>query len=74
MLLLYRKYIHLKLFYVSFMAIEDRIRDIEEEIKKTPYNKATSHHIGKLKAKLSKLKEDALTRSSSGGKGRGFPR
>lgn len=54
------------------MAIEDRIRDIEEEIKKTPYNKATSHHIGKLKAKLSKLKEDALTRSSSGGKGRGF--
>ena len=54
------------------MAIEDRIREIEEEIKKTPYNKATSHHIGKLKAKLSKLKEDALTRSSSGGKGRGF--
>ena len=42
------------------MAIEDRIREIEEEIKKTPYNKATSHHIGKLKAKLSKLKEDAL--------------
>jgi small GTP-binding protein len=54
------------------MAIEDRIREIEEEIKKTSYNKATSHHIGKLKAKLSKLKEDALTRSSSGGKGRGF--
>ena len=50
------------------MVIEDRIREIEEEIKKTPYNKATSHHIGKLKAKLSKLKEDALTRSSTGGK------
>lgn len=54
------------------MAIEDRIREIEEEIKKTPYNKATSHHIGKLKAKVSKLKEDALTRSSSGTKGKGF--
>ena len=54
------------------MAIEDRIREIEEEIKKTPYNKATSHHIGKLKAKVSKLKEDALTRSSSGAKGKGF--
>lgn len=54
------------------MAIDDRIQKIEEEIKKTPYNKATSHHIGKLKAKLSKLKEESLQRSSSGGKGRGF--
>ena len=54
------------------MAIEDRIKDIEDEIKKTQYNKATSHHIGKLKAKLSKLKEESLTRSSSGSKGRGF--
>ena len=54
------------------MAIEDRIKDIEDEIKKTQYNKATSHHIGKLKAKLSKLKEESITRSSSGSKGRGF--
>ena len=54
------------------MAIEDRIREIEEEIKKTSYNKATSHHIGKLKAKISQLKEESLKRSSSSGKGRGF--
>jgi uncharacterized protein len=54
------------------MAIDERIRKIEEEIKKTPYNKATSHHIGKLKAKLSRLKEESLQRSSSGAKGRGF--
>ena len=46
--------------------------DIEEEIQKTPYNKATSHHIGKLKAKLSKLKEETLQRSSGGSKGQGF--
>lgn len=54
------------------MAIDDRITKIEEEIKKTPYNKATSHHIGKLKAKLSKLKEESFKRSSSGVKGKGF--
>ena len=54
------------------MAVDDRIKKIEEEIQKTPYNKATSHHIGKLKAKLSRLKEESLQRSSSGTKGRGF--
>ena len=54
------------------MGIEEKIKDIEDEIKKTPYNKATSHHIGKLKAKLSKLKEESIQRSSSGNKGQGF--
>ncbi len=54
------------------MDIEDRIRKIEEEITKTPYNKATSHHIGKLKAKISKLREESIKRSSSSTKGRGF--
>lgn len=54
------------------MAVDDRIKKIEEEIQKTPYNKATSHHIGKLKAKLSRLKEESLQKSSSGAKGKGF--
>ena len=54
------------------MAADDRIKKIEEEIQKTPYNKATSHHIGKLKAKVSRLKEESLQRSSGGAKGRGF--
>ncbi len=54
------------------MALEDRIKQIEDEIKKTPYNKATSHHIGKLKAKLSQLKEESIKRSSKGTKGSGF--
>jgi small GTP-binding protein len=54
------------------MDIEEKIRKIEEEIAKTPYNKATSHHIGKLKAKISKLREESIKRSSSSTKGRGF--
>lgn len=54
------------------MDVDDKIRKIEDEIQKTPYNKATSHHIGKLKAKISKLKEDAISRGSSGTKGKGF--
>ncbi|MDI9618019.1 GTP-binding protein [Methanothermobacter sp.] len=54
------------------MDIEEKIKKIEEEIQRTPYNKATAHHIGKLKAKISRLKEEALQRRSSSGKGRGF--
>ncbi|MDR2873965.1 MAG: GTP-binding protein [Methanobrevibacter sp.] len=54
------------------MDEDSKIKKIEEEIHKTPYNKATSHHIGKLKAKISKLKEDSLKRSGSGTKGKGF--
>ncbi len=46
------------------MAIEDEIREIEEELKKTSYNKATQHHIGKLKAKIAKLREDIIKRAS----------
>ena len=61
-----------KLFIGEFMSIEEKIKAIEEEIQKTPYNKATSHHIGKLKAKISKLKEEQIKRSSGGTKGEGF--
>ncbi len=52
------------------MSIEEEIKRLEEEIKNTPYNKATEHHIGKLKAKLARLREEAKRRKAP--KGHGF--
>jgi small GTP-binding protein len=54
-------------------SIEEEIRELEDEIRNTKYNKATSHHIGRIKAKLAKLKDDAVTRAmASAGGGEGF--
>jgi len=54
------------------MSIEDKIKKIEEEIHDTDYNKATQHHIGKLKAKLAQLREELIKRSASAAGGLGF--
>ena len=54
------------------MVLDEKIKEIEEEIQSTSYNKATQHHIGKLKAKLANLKEESIKRASGKGSGLGF--
>ncbi len=49
--------------------IKIQISRVEKEIRDTPYDKASEHHHGRLKAKLSKLKDDLYGVSTGGGGG-----
>ena len=53
-------------------SIEAEIKSLEDEIRNTPYNKATQHHIGLVKAKIARLREKQEQRSSKKGKAEGF--
>jgi hypothetical protein len=52
--------------------IEEQIKEIEDELAKTDYNKKTQHHIGKLKAKIARLRDEAELRRSKGPKTAGY--
>lgn len=41
-------------------SIQEKIREIEEELRRTKYNKATESHIGELKAKAAKLRRELM--------------
>lgn len=52
------------------MGVPEKIKKIEDDIHRTQVNKKTEHHIGLLRAKLSKLKqeqEEQQARRSGGG-------
>ncbi|HZY71385.1 MAG TPA: GTPase [Thermoplasmata archaeon] len=53
-------------------AIDEQIAALEEEIRKTPSNKATQLHLGKLKAKLAAARIEKERRSKGGGGGLGY--
>jgi small GTP-binding protein len=53
-------------------SITEQIERIEKEIRDTPYHKATEHHIGRLRAKLSKLKDEEISAGTKKGGGVGY--
>ena len=50
----------------------EKIKELEELISKSKYNKKTQHAIGLYKAQVAKLKEKKVTRGSGGKKGEGY--
>lgn len=55
------------------LDLSENISQIEEEIRSTPYHKATEHHVGRLKAKIAKLRDEQIQKrlksSAEGGPG-----
>uniref|UniRef100_A0A915BIM6 Developmentally-regulated GTP-binding protein 2 n=1 Tax=Parascaris univalens TaxID=6257 RepID=A0A915BIM6_PARUN len=56
------------------MGIVEKIQEIEHEINRTQKNKATEYHLGLLKAKLARYRQQLLEPTTKGGssKGEGF--
>ncbi|KAL7489648.1 hypothetical protein ACHAW6_015298 [Cyclotella cf. meneghiniana] len=53
----------------STMGVMEKIKEIEAEMARTQKNKATNYHLGTLKAKLAKLRNDLLIEQGGGGGG-----
>jgi small GTP-binding protein len=54
------------------LGLPEKIRAIEEEMKRTQIHKHTEHHVGLLKAKLARLKAEQERSQSSKQSGAGF--
>lgn len=53
-------------------SYERKVKELEEELRTTKYNKRTQGHIGLVKAKLARIKEEYQRKAASKGKGEGF--
>lgn len=53
-------------------TVEERIREIEDVLAKTPHHKATNKFIGLMRAKIAKLKDEFWQKGGGGGGGGGF--
>ncbi len=55
------------------MGISEKIKEIEDEMRRTQVNKATEFHLGLLKAKIAKLRRELIAAAAKkGGGGPGF--
>ncbi|MEM4633855.1 MAG: GTP-binding protein [Candidatus Anstonellaceae archaeon] len=54
------------------MGIEEKLRQLEEELARTQKNKATEYHIGLLKAKIAKLRRELISPKKAKGGSGGF--
>ena len=52
--------------------VPSRIKELEDEISRTKYNKKTQGHIGLIKAKIAQLKEKQVSRRKGKGKTDGY--
>jgi len=53
-------------------SLQERIKELEQLISTSKYNKRTQHAIGLYKAQLARLKEKQASKTSSGKKGEGY--
>lgn len=53
------------------MGVMEKIKEIEAEMARTQKNKATNYHLGTLKAKLARLRNELFVEQSGGGGGGG---
>jgi uncharacterized protein len=54
------------------MGIEEKLKELEDELARTQKNKATEYHIGILKAKIAALKREIIAPKKSGVRTGGF--
>src|SRR3989339_1808831 len=53
-------------------SYDRKVKELEEELSTTKYNKETQSHIGLVKAKLAKIKEEYQRKAAAKGAGQGF--